>query len=60
MRGHLVQSLTQRWQILFDDQPDRPEVDAQVAVHDDVAKPGKFAPRDLRLCALDLAGQALA
>ena len=36
------------------------EVNAQVALHDHVAKTGEFAPRDLRLGVLDLARQALA
>ena len=53
-------SLGQRRQVLFDYQPGRAEVDAQIAVDEHVAKPGEFAPRDLRLGALDLAGQALA
>ena len=50
---------SQRWQILFDDQPDRAEVNAQLGMHDHAAKPGEFAPGDLRLGALDLARQAL-
>ena len=60
VHGHAVHSCGQRWQILFDDQPDRAEVNAQVTMHDHVAKPAEFAPRDLRLGALDLARQALA
>ena len=44
------------WAGLFDYQLDRAEVDAQVAMHDHIAKPGKFAPRDLWHGALDLAG----
>ena len=60
LRGHAVHSPGQRWQVLFDDQPDRPEVNAQLALHDQVAKPGEFAPWNLRLAALDFARQALA
>ena len=59
-RGHTIQSLVQRWQILFDDQPDRPEVNAQVAMHDHVAEACEITPWDVRLRALDLARQALA
>jgi hypothetical protein len=59
-RGHAIHRRCQRRQILFDDQPDCPEVNAQVAMHDHVAKPGEFAPWHLRLGAPDLARQALA
>jgi hypothetical protein len=37
-----------------------PEVNAQVAMHNQFARPGELAPRDLRFTALDLVGQALA
>jgi hypothetical protein len=41
--------------------PVRPtEVNAKVAMHDHVAKPGEFAPWDLRFGGLDLVRQALA
>ena len=60
LRGHAVHSRGQRWQVLFDDQPDSPEVNAQLALHDQTAKSGEFAPWDLRLGALDFARQALA
>lgn len=55
LRGHAVYRLAQPGQILFDTQPDRAEVNAQVARHDHVAKPAQFAPTNLRLGALDLA-----
>jgi len=60
VRDHAVHGLGQRWQVLFDDQPDRPEVNAELAMHDHVAKPGEFAPWDSWLGGLDLARQALA
>ncbi len=58
--GHAVHRLGQRRQVLFNHQPDGPEVNTQVAMHYHVAKPGEFAPRNLRLGALDLTRQALA
>lgn len=60
VRGHAVHSRGERWQVLFDDQPDRPEVNAQLAMHDHVAKYGEFPPWYLRFAGLDLARQTLA
>lgn len=59
-RSHSVHSFGQRRQVLFDDQPDGPQVNAQVTMHDHVAKSCKFPPWDLRFGTLDLARQALA
>ena len=52
--------LRQRRQVLFDHQPDRPEINAQEAMHDHIAEPGEFASGHVRLGALDVARQALA
>ena len=59
-RGHATHRFGQGRQVLFDDQPDRTEVNAQVAMHDHIAKPGEIAPWDLWLGTLDLARQTLA
>ena len=53
--GHAVQGLGQRGQVLFYDQPDCREINAQVPMHDHVAESGKSTPRNLRLGRLDLA-----
>ena len=60
MRGHAAHSCGKRWQVLLDNKPDRPKVNAQITMHDHVAKPGEFPLRDLRFGALDLARQTLA
>jgi hypothetical protein len=57
---HAFNRLGQRWQVLFDHQPDRSEVNAQITMHDHISKPGKFAPRNLRFGEFDFTGQALA
>lgn len=59
-QGHAADRVTQRWQVLFDDQSDCPEVNAEVAMHDHVAEPGEFSPRNVCFSGLDLVRQALA
>lgn len=60
LRRHPVHCRGQRRQVLLDDQPDRPKVNAEIAMHDHVAESGELTPWNLRLGALDLARKALA
>lgn len=46
--------------MLFHHPPDRAQVDAEAAMHDHVAEPSEFAPRNLWLGGFDFSGQTLA
>jgi hypothetical protein len=46
-----------RWQVRFDDIADHLDVDAEVLVHQDVAKAPNLRPRDLRLHAVTSSGR---
>ena len=58
--SHPVDSLAECGQILFDNEPDRREVHAQVAMHNHIAESGEFPPRNLWFGTLDFARQTLA
>ena len=53
--SHAVQCYIQRWKIFFHYWPDRIQVNAKVAVHDQIAKAGQLALTNLRLGTLKLA-----